>query len=523
MKRALVLSLLAGLAVMAPAQYQRQGIRLLSQIPLGGFTPIPSAGSAIYGWTSPAGREYAIIGLQNGNAVVDVTNPVAPAIIKHIPGPNSSWHENVTMNGYCYAVSDSGGAIGIQIINLNNADAGVVTLDAVYDGGTTKPLSNVHTIQADPATKRIFANGSNRGFVIFDATNPTALVEVGRWQTKYVHDSLIKNYPDGRQIAFLFCGTSGMYIVDISNPATPITLGSTAIYQGGASNTYCHSGALTADLTKMLINDEFDERQNLTGSCTTVVLDVSNLALPQRIGAFESGIDTIDHNSHLRDGFLYLSAYKAGLRIYNASNPLSMTEVGYFDTFPSGTDDLEYKGNWGVYSLFNSGNVILSDMQRGLFVLDPSEAIGLGAPILTLTGGAGVIESGGIPEARKSDNQYTVIGRATRTGGTVDMMFETTFSPAVSFDLAIEGKGSGQVTALLKNLTTNQYDSVLVGSLTNTDQVFQMNGLDPALYIDAAGQIQARVNITYSPTSARPNLYLDMARIKVNRPAARKR
>lgn len=522
MKRALALSLLAGVAALAPAQYDRQGVRLLSQIPLSGFAGSPSAGSAIYGWTSPAGREYAIIGLQNGNAVVDVTNPIAPVVVKHIPGPNSSWHENVTMHGYCYAVSDSGGAIGIQIINLNGADQGSVTLDAIYDGGTAKPLSNVHTIQADPTRKRLFANGSNRGFVIFDASNPTNLVEVGRWTTKYVHDSLIKNYPDGRQIAFLFCGTAGMYIVDITNPAAIVTLGNTAIYPNAGSNTYCHSGALTPDLSKVLINDEFDEYKSLTGSCTTVVIDVTNLALPTKVGAFASGVTTIDHNSHLRDGYLYLSAYKGGVRIYNAANPMSMSEVGYFDTYPSGTDMLGYAGNWGVYALFNSGNIILSDMQRGLFVLDPSEAIGLGAPIISLTGGAGVIESGGILEARKSDDQYTVIGRATRTGGSVDLIYETSITPRATMDFAIEGKGSGHVTGYLLNLTTNQYDAVVQGDLTNADQLFQTSGLNPANYVNAANQITARVGVTYTPTSARPNLYLDMARVKISRTAPRR-
>jgi choice-of-anchor B domain-containing protein len=526
MKRLLSLALLAGLVAITPAQYTKQGVRLLSQVALNQFPGSPSAGSAIYGWTSPSGREYAIIGLQNGNAVVDITNPGVPVTINHIPGPNSSWHENVTMAGYDYAVSDSGGAIGIQIIDLTNADNGSANLVTVYNGGTQQTLSNVHTIQADPTTKRLFANGTNRGFVIFNAANPTNLIEMGRWQTKYVHDCLIRNFTTGpfagHQIAFLFCGTAGMYIVDVTNPASMITLGNTPIYVGGGNNTYCHSGSITPDFHYMLINDEFDENKNLTTSCTTIILDVSNLMAPVRLTEFASGVPTIDHNSHLRNGYLYLSAYKGGLRIYDAANPLGMKEVGNFDTYPSGTDMLGYAGNWGVYALFPSGNVILSDMQQGLFVLDPTEAIGLGAPISSLSGGSGVIESGGIPEARKSDDQYLLMGRATRTGGSIDLKFETTFSPTVTMDFTVEGKGGGQVTGYLKNLNTGNYDQVLTGTLGGSaDKTFSATGLNPALYVNSLGKIDARVSATYATTSSRPNLYLDMAQVMVHRTAGR--
>lgn len=527
MKRFLSLSLLAVLAAFAPAQYTRQGVRLLSRIALNQFPGTPSEGSAIYGWTSPSGREYAVMGLRNGNSVVDITNPLVPVQLNHIPGPSSSWHENVTMNGICYAVSDGSGAIGIQMIDLRGVDQGEAPLVGVYDGGTAAPLSNVHTIQADPLTKRVFANGSNRGFVIFDATNPTTLVEKGRWTTKYVHDSLIRNVTTGplagHQLAYLFCGTNGLYIIDITNPAQIVTLGTTAIYEGVSGGTYCHSGSITPDFKRLLVNDEFDEGDGLAESCTTLVINIENPAAPFKEHTFASGVPTIDHNSHLRDGHLFLSAYKGGVRIYNAADPLNMYETGNFDTYPTSTNMSSYAGNWGVYALYPSGNIALSDMQRGLFVLDPTEALGLGAPIISLTGGAGVIESGGIPEARKSDDRPVVIGRATRTGGSVDMIFESNFSPAVSFDLAVEGKGSGVVTVSLLNRSTGQYTAVLTGSLTNVDQTFQLNGLNPTTYMNSGGQVSARIAVTYAPSTARPNLYLDMARIKVNVPAARKR
>lgn len=526
MKRFLITSLLIVSAAVASAQYTKQGVRLLSRIPLLDFPGDPSKGSAIYGWTAPSGREYTVIGLRNGNSVVDITNPTAPVQINHIPGPTSDWHENVIMDGYCYAVSDGSGAIGIQIIDLNNADLGSAPLVATYDGGTAAPLTNVHTIQADPVTKRVYANGSNRKFVVFDASNPTSLVELGRWQTKYVHDSLIRNYTSGpwagRQIAFLFCGTSGLYIVDITDPGNMIDLGNTAIWPGATGGTYCHSGSISPDNKYLMINDEFDEGDGLASSCTTIIIDVQNLAAPTRVGEFASGVTTIDHNSHLRDGHLFLSAYTGGVRIYNAANPQGLFEVGYFDTYPTSNTMGSYAGNWGVYAGYPSGNIVLSDMQRGLFVLDPSEALGFGAPIISLIGGPGVIEAGGIPEARKSDDQHVRIGRATRTGGSIDLIFESSFSPATSLKFALEAKGAGQFTGKLLNRTTGQYDTVISGELGSTDQLIEVAGLNPSTYMNSAGQVSARIGVTYAPLSARPNMYLDMARLVAVKAAPRK-
>ncbi|MEQ1934417.1 MAG: choice-of-anchor B family protein [Fimbriimonadaceae bacterium] len=518
MKRLFALVAFATVALSAQAQYQAQGVRFLSQIALNQFPGSPTIGSALYGYTSPSGREYAIIGVRNGESVVDITNPVLPVQIGFINGPNSDWHENVTLGNYCYAVTDSGGAVGVRIIDLNNVDNGSASLVATYNGGTQNPMAAVHTIQADPTTNRLFANGGNNtGVVILDATNPTSLVRLGRWNTKYVHDCYVKNFTSGpyagKQVIYAFCGSNGLYILDATNPAAITVMGNTPLY--GSGSTYCHSGSLSPDAKYMMVNDEFDENGGNTTSCTTILINVENLSAPVRVGEFKSGVTTIDHNSQLRDGHLFLSAYEGGVRIYNAANPLGLFETGYFDTYPSGTAN-SYNGNWGVFSHYASGNIALSDRQRGLFVLDPSEAIGLGAPIVSLESIG--FQSGGIAEARKSDDRYLVLGPVARTQGTGTFILQTTYSPTVSLDFTLEARGSGTARAYLKNRATGQWDMMVAGILQpGVDRTLTITGVNATNYVSTSGQVEARADIVTTPTGSRPLMSIDMLQVKVNR------
>ncbi len=65
---------------------------------------------------------------------------------------------------------------------------------------------------------------------------------------------------------------------------------------------------------------------------------------------------------------MYVSAYEGGLRVIDVENPRKLKARGYFDTYPEG-ENATFNGAWGVYAGFPSGNLIVSDVQRGLFVI----------------------------------------------------------------------------------------------------------------------------------------------------------
>ena len=75
------------------------------------------------------------------------------------------------------------------------------------------------------------------------------------------------------------------------------------------------------------------------------------------------------HNGIIKGNLLYISYYHDGLRIFDISDPYNPNQIVYYDTYtPSSYNS--YKRAWGVYPYLPSGNIIVSDMQTGLYVLD---------------------------------------------------------------------------------------------------------------------------------------------------------
>ena len=70
-----------------------------------------------------------------------------------------------------------------------------------------------------------------------------------------------------------------------------------------------------------------------------------------------------------KDNLLYLSYYYDGLRVFDISDPSNPVQTLMFDTYQPNNHN-SYKGAWGVYPYLNSGNVLVSDMQSGLYIIE---------------------------------------------------------------------------------------------------------------------------------------------------------
>lgn len=330
----------------------------------------------IWGYVSPGGREYAILGLRTGTGFVDVTDPVNPVVVGAISDSNSIWSDMRTYGHYAYNVNESGG--GLQVIELANIDPPTRQVSLVRSV-TQSGLSKAHTLAVNTDSGYLYLCGSNLAggrLVALSLADPSNPVIAGQaLQAGYVHAAQVVSYTSGpyagREIAFSFCGSQGLRIVDVTSKSNMFTMGS-LVYP---NTSYTHQGWLTEDRRYVLINDELDELNDPdVDTTTTYVIDVQNLSSPQFVTTFTNGQTAIDHNLMVRGDFVYEANYTTGLRIYNIADVNTAFEAGYFDTYPF-NNGMDFNGAWGVYAHLPSGNILVADMQGGLFVLDPSAAI----------------------------------------------------------------------------------------------------------------------------------------------------
>lgn len=352
--------------------FQASGVTLLSWLPLATFGGGSANANDIYGYASPGGREYAILGLERGTAFVDITNPLVPFVVKVAPDSQSLWSDMTTVGEYAYNVNERGG--GVQVFDLRQIDSGIVTLVTAFRAAG---VATSHTITRSPVSPYVFLNGSQLGvggLVAVDVSDPANPVVRGQWQTMYVHDSWIHHYADGpfagREIAFCACGVNGLRIVDVTNKNNLFTVGG-----GGYPHlSYCHHSWLDESEQYLFVNDELDEIWDVeVNTTTTYVFDVSDIANPVYSASFTNGNTAVDHNPMGRGRYLYEANYSSGLRIYDIADMDNIHEVGYFDSRPE--NDLQsFNGAWGVYAGLPSGVILVSDMERGLFVLQHDAA-----------------------------------------------------------------------------------------------------------------------------------------------------
>ncbi|MDF1697182.1 MAG: T9SS type A sorting domain-containing protein, partial [Saprospiraceae bacterium] len=102
------------------------------------------------------------------------------------------------------------------------------------------------------------------------------------------------------------------------------------------------------------------------------ILDLSELPdimIPNTFNA-EAVESSITHNQIIHGNKLYVSYYVDGLQVFDISDPVNPVREMYYDTSTEAPGPGRYRGAWGVYPFLSSGNILVSDMQNGLFVID---------------------------------------------------------------------------------------------------------------------------------------------------------
>ncbi|MEX0906610.1 MAG: choice-of-anchor B family protein [Balneolaceae bacterium] len=365
----------------------------------------------IWGWTDPeTGREYALVGLNDGVTFVDVTEPSEPVVIGKLQEPESSqpakyetalhhdeedglkgesaWRDIKVYENTMYVVSDNQPQHGMQVFDLTQL-RDVENPPEIFeddDDARYKLFGSAHNLAINEETGFAYAVGIRSGEVCAERGG-LHMIDLngaapefagcyfdeeagGRIQDGYIHDTqcVIYQGPDedyaGKEICFSSAETV-LLITDVDSKELTETI-SLAGYE---DNSYAHQGWLTEDHRYFFMNDELDEMQN-GHNTRTYVWDVQDLDDPQMIGFYQHNTTSIDHNLYIYNDIMYQANYMAGLRVLDVSNrdPQSIREIGYFDTTPDQTKPGS-KGLWSVYPWFSNNTVVVSDINNGLFIL----------------------------------------------------------------------------------------------------------------------------------------------------------
>jgi choice-of-anchor B domain-containing protein len=334
-----------------------------------------TAGNDIWGWfDSQTSNEYALMGLTDGVAFVDVTNPENPVYLGKLPTEtvSSIWRDIKVFQDHAYVVADDAGSHGMQVFDLTRLRGLVApqtfSADVVYGD-----FGSAHNIAINEDTGFGYAVGTGTcggGLHMIDISTPNNPLFAGCHSAAYTHDTHCVAYlgGDADYAGSEICVSSNeghVEIVDVTIKSSPLTISASVYPQIG----YVHQGWLTDDHQFFLLGDEGDESR-FGVPTRTHVFDVSDLDNPVYVFPYEAATNSIDHNLYVSGNRVYQANYTTGLRVLEFGNLANneMMEVAYFDTFPE-NDATGFAGAWSVYPYLPSGTIIVSDDSNGLFVL----------------------------------------------------------------------------------------------------------------------------------------------------------
>ncbi len=312
----------------------------------------------VWGYVA-GGKEYALVGGEQGLIIVDITNPGAPQQIVQIPGPVSLWKEIKTYGHYAYVVSEGG--LGIQIVDLSGLPSASLnyhyyTGQGQFPNPNTK-LNKIHALHIDTTKGFLYAYGgdmaSGRARIFNlnpDPYNPTyASTYNSNFPSNhnYIHDGYVDN--DTMYGGHIYGGFFS--IVDMTDKSNP-----ELITTQPTPNIFTHNTWLSKDHRYIFTTDEVN-------NSFLAAFDISDPTDIQLLDKIQSnpGSNSMVHNTHILDNWAVTSWYQDGFTIVDVTRPDNLIQVGNHDTYAgSGGGSV---GCWGVYPFFPSGTIVATNIE----------------------------------------------------------------------------------------------------------------------------------------------------------------
>ena len=292
------------------------------------FLAMPSWGLDIWGYYDELNdKEYALFGMGEGLAVVDVSNPANPFIASTVDSI-VAFDVKVWKN-YAYTVTGNRSQPGriIDLIDpLNPVIVGTINgghnlfIDSLGFMYKSCPRIEVYNLNKNPLEPEF----------IWD------LVTDGCHDMSVVGDRLYAFRNDFTEIYNISKRTKPVRISQIIDPSIGLH----------------HSGWISGNHEYLYITDE-DFSANGIGDIS--VWDITNLENPQKLETFED-TNAVVHNLYVQCNTAVTSYYSAGFRFFKIEDGL-LTLV----------EQVQTEWGWGIYPFSRSGLVFGSDTE-GLYI-----------------------------------------------------------------------------------------------------------------------------------------------------------
>ncbi|MBA3648629.1 MAG: choice-of-anchor B family protein [Chitinophagales bacterium] len=414
--------------------------------------PTPENGN-VWGYVDSAGREYALMGTYEGLSIVNVSDPDNPVEVFKVPTQPSLWHEIKTWNQHVYVTNEAGG--GLLIADLKDLPD-TITYNYFTDSAT---LNTSHTLWIDE-NGILYLFGSNLGAPgryggadMYDLKeNPNNPVYIssynatGDFQRDYIHDGFVRG--DTLWASHVYSGM--LEVIDVSDKQNPVPLASFS-----TPNNFTHNSWPTHNDQYLFTTDEVDN----SFLASYDVSDLQNISPPLDKAQSNPGSNAIVHNVHLfNDSFAVTSYYTEGAVIFDVTHPDNMIKVAQYDEseFTGGG----YHGDWGVYPYLPSKNLLVSDIENGLYILTPvyNHAAWVYGVITDSASGA-LLNNVSVTVLNTENSAVSSLSGEYKTGAASAGFYNISFSKPGYHTKIVEGV----------SLISNQYDTlnVVLGQLQN--------------------------------------------------------
>ena len=407
-------------------------VDLLSHVALPDVTSNPASGADVWGFVDlNTNREYAFVGYNIGTAVFDVTDAENPREVGFIDGENTVWRDIKVLqywnsaasrfDAFAFITSD-GSSDGLFVVDLTGLPHRIERVDYPANILAAHNVLATNTdfgtgLSLTGATPTLIVAGANvegGRFLRYSLAAPSMPVHIDRpavAQDGYMHDAASMIVSDDRKLqctnAVDYCeilfdfNVRTVDLWDITDPDDPAYM-SSATYN---EVEYIHSGWWTEDKQYLLVHDELDEIRRSDVQRTTVrVFSLADLTAPVAAGSWVGDTEEVDHNGFARGNRYYMSSYSRGLTVLDITDPQSPSLAGFLDTYPG--QAVNTIGAWGAYPFFHSGNIAVSDINSGFYMLaDRSVDVAQGSLAFSAT-------------AFGADEGSQLQIRVARTGGT---------------------------------------------------------------------------------------------------------